>query len=116
MQASATPKTTDDRRDFIVIPSDQVRVASSDAEITDLLRAAARQHSEAGSRATSDPDATGSVVAVDTTFRASAVNDDLPARGSSFGRGLMRAVTALLLAAGITGAAFGWQFFVNESG
>ena len=111
MQASATPKTTDDRRDFIVIPSDQVRVAPSDAEITDLLRAAARQHSEAGSRATSDPEATGSVVAVDTTFRASAVNDDLPARGSSFGRGLMRAVTALLLAAGITGAAFGWQFF-----
>jgi hypothetical protein len=109
MQTGAKPNATDDRRDFVVIPPDQVRVAPSDAEITDLLRAAARHHSEAGVRATSDPSAP--VPAVDTTFRATAVNDEVPVRGSTFGRRVVRAVAALLLAAGIGGAAFGWQVF-----
>ncbi|HZR72003.1 hypothetical protein [Bradyrhizobium sp.] len=109
MQASAKPNTTD-RRDFVEIPSDQVRVAPSDAEITDLLRAAARQHSETEVRAALEADA-ASVPAVDATFRATAVNDDLPARGSSFGRRLMRAIAALLVAAGITGVALTWQTF-----
>src|SRR5581483_6753400 len=71
MQASAKPNTTD-RRDFVEIPSDQVRVAPSDAEITDLLRAAARQHSETEVRAALEADA-ASVPAVDATFRATAV-------------------------------------------
>ena len=110
MQTGVKPKATDDRRDFVVIPSDQVRVAPSDAEITDLLRAAARQHSDAGSRAASDDAAASPVLAVDTTFRATDVNADVPAR-SSFGRRMMRPVAALLLAAGITGAALGWQTF-----
>lgn len=110
MQTSAKPNATDDRRDFVAIPSDQVRVAPSDAEITDLLRAAARQHSETEVRAALEADA-APVPAVDATFRASAVNDDLPARGSSFGRRLMRALAALLVAAGITGVALTWQTF-----
>ena len=46
MQTGVKPKAASDGRDFVVIPSDQVQVATSDAEITDLLRAAARQHSE----------------------------------------------------------------------
>jgi hypothetical protein len=111
MQASAKPKATDDRRDFVVIPSDQVRVAPSDAEITDLLRAAARHQSEAGVRAVPDSSAPVPVPAVDTTFRATAVNDDVPARGPTFGRRLMRAVAALLLAMGIGAAALTWQTF-----
>ena len=109
MQTSAKPSATD-RRDFVVIPSDQVRVAPSDAEITDLLRAAARQHSETEVRAALEADA-ASVPAVDATFRATAVNEDLPARGPSFGRRLMRAIAALLVAAGITGVALTWQTF-----
>jgi hypothetical protein len=109
MQTNVKPKAPDDRRDFVVIPSDQVRVAPSDAEITDLLRAAARQHSEAGAHAAPDPSVP--VPAVDTTFRATAVNDDAPARGQTFGRRLMRAVAALLLAMGIGAAALTWQTF-----
>jgi len=110
MQTGVKPKATDDRRDFVVIPSDQVRVAPSDAEITDLLRAAARQHSDAGSRAASDDAAASSVLAVDTTFRATDVNADVPAR-RSFGRRMMRAFAALLLTLGIGAAALSWQTF-----
>ena len=113
MQASAKPKSAEDRRDFVVIPSDQVRVAPSDAEISDLLRAAARQHSEVGAHAAPDsnPSAPVPVPVVDTTFRATNVNDDVPARGRTFGRRLMRAVAALLLAMGIGAAALTWQTF-----
>jgi hypothetical protein len=118
MQTGAKPKATDDCRDFVVIPSDQVRVAPSDAEITDLLRAAARQHSEAGApaapdHAAADPNLSAPVLvpAVDTTFRATAVNDDVARRGPSFGRRAMRAVIALLLTLGIGAAALTWQTF-----
>jgi len=110
MQTSAKPKATD-RRDFIVIPSDQVQVAPSDAEITDLLRAAARQHSEAEVRAALEAQTTAPVPPVDATFRATAVNDDVPVRGPTMGRRLLRTFAALLLAAGIGGAALTWQTF-----
>ncbi len=110
MQAGMKPETSQDRRDFVVIPSDQVRVAPSDAEITHLLRTAARQHSEAEVRAALEAEAS-SVPAVDTTFRASAANDDAPKGGSSFRRGVRRAFTALLVAVGIGGAALTWQTF-----
>jgi hypothetical protein len=111
MQTSATPKAADDRRDFVVIPSDQVRVAPSDAEITDLLRAAARQHSEAEVRAALEAEAGSAVPAVDATFRATAVNEDVPGRKGSLGRRVMRAFVAFLLALGIGGAALTWQTF-----
>jgi hypothetical protein len=109
MQASLKPNATDDRRDVVVIAADQVRVAPSDAEITTLLRAAARHNSEASVRTA--PDTPAPVPAVDTTFRASAVNDDVLKHGPTFGRRVMRAVAALLLAAGIGGAAVSWQVF-----
>jgi len=109
MQTNAKPKATDDRRDFVLIPADQVRVAPSDAEITDLLRVAARQHSEAGAQAAPNPSVP--VPVVDTTFRATDVNDNVPARGPTLGRRLMRAVAALLLAMGIGAAALTWQTF-----
>jgi hypothetical protein len=111
MPTGVKPKATDDPRDFVVIPSDQVRVAPSDAEITDLLRAAARHHSDVGARATSDPSVALSVPAVDATFRATAVNDDVPAPEGTFGRGVRRAITALMLALGICAAALSWQTF-----
>ncbi len=111
MQSGVKPTATDGRRDFVVIPSDQVKVAPSDAEITDLLRTAARQHSEAEVRVALEAEAQAPVPAVDTTFRATAVNDDVPGRKGSFGRRAIRALVALLVAAGITGAALGWQFF-----
>ena len=111
MQTGVMPKATDDRRDFVVIPSDQVGVAPSDAEITDLLRAAARQHSEAGVRAAPDSSVSPPVPAVDATFRATAVNDAARASGPTLGRRMIRALAALLLAAGITSAALGWQTF-----
>jgi hypothetical protein len=107
---SGVKKTTDDPHDFVVVPSDQVRVAPSDAEITDLLRAAARHHSEAGARAAADPSASPSVPAVDTTFRATDVNEGVPKR-ASLGRRVLRAFAALLLALGIGAAAMTWQTF-----
>jgi hypothetical protein len=109
MPIGAKPKASEDKHDFVVIPSDQVRVAPSDAEITDLLRAAARHQSE-GTRVASDSSHALSVPTVDTTFRPTAVNDDAPAR-SSFGRRAMRAVAALLLTLGIGAAALSWQTF-----
>lgn len=111
MQTGVKPKAASDGRDFVMIPSDQVQVAPSDAEITDLLRAAARQHSDAGARAAPDSSVPAAVPAVDTTFRATAVDGEVPASRPTFGRRLMRIVAALLLAAGISGAALGWQTF-----
>ena len=108
MQTGVKPQATDNPRDFVVVPSDQVRVAPSDAEITDLLRAAARHHSEAGTRAASDPSASSVVPAVDATFRATDVNEGVPAKGS-FLRRAMRTLAALLLALGIGAAAMSWQ-------
>lgn len=110
MPTGVKPKATDSH-DFVVIPPDQVQVAPSDAEITDLLRAAARHHSEAGPRAANDSSGALAVPAVDTTFRATAVNDEVPARKSSFGRRAVRAIAALLLTLGIGAAALGWQTF-----
>jgi hypothetical protein len=119
MQTGVKPKATDSR-DFIVISSDQVRSSPSDAEITDLLRAAAKQHSGANPSGASAPSASAptpkvdtafraGAVDVDTTFRASAVNDAVPSARSTLGRRLMRPVAALVLACGIGAAALSWQ-------
>ena len=110
MQSTAKRKATDDPHDFVVVSSDQVRVAPSD-ELTDLLRAAARHRPEPGGSAAPDRSGSAPVPAVDTTFRATAVNDDVPTRGTTFGRRVMRAVAALVLAMGIGAAALTWQTF-----
>ena len=109
MQSSLKPKQTDDPHDFLVVPPDAVRVAPSDDEISDLLRAAVRQHSDF--QAKNEPDPMADLVPpVDATFRPTAVNDDLiPKRGRSVGRRAMRAIVALLIAASIGGAAMAWQ-------
>jgi hypothetical protein len=110
MQTGVKPKATENSPDFVVVPSDQVRVAPSDAEITNLLRAAARHHSEAGTRAASNPSVPASVPMVDTTFRATDVNEGVLAKGS-FIRRAMRTLAALLLALCIGAAAMSWQTF-----
>jgi len=110
MQPTLKPKQADDPHDFVVVPPDAVRVAPSDDEISDLLRAAARHHSDAQAKSEPDPMAELSVPAVDATFRPTAVNDDFvsePRR--STGRRVIRALTAVLLAACIGAAAMAWQ-------
>ena len=110
MDSSLKPKQTDDPHDFLVVPPDAVRVAPSDDEISDLLRAAARHHSDAQAKNESDLMAELSVPPVDATFRPTAVNDDfIRPRGQSVGRRAMRAIAALLIAACIGGAAMAWQ-------
>jgi hypothetical protein len=108
MQSSLKPKPADDPHDCVVIPPDAVRVAPSDAapsdaEISNLLRAAARQQSDAQTEA--KPDQESAVPPLDASFRPSAVNDDFAS-----GRGrVMRAIAAIVLAACIGGAAVAWQ-------
>ncbi|HSY56411.1 MAG TPA: hypothetical protein VK834_08170, partial [Bradyrhizobium sp.] len=48
---------------------------------------------------------------VDTTFRPTAVNDDVRARRTTLGRRAMRAVAALVLTIGLGAAALTWQTF-----
>jgi hypothetical protein len=108
MQSSLKPKPADDPHDCVVIPPDAVRVAPSDAapsddEISNLLRSAARQHSDAQTGA--QPDQESVVPPLDASFRPSAVNDDFaPRRGR-----VTRAIAAIVLAACIGGAAVAWQ-------
>jgi hypothetical protein len=112
MQSPAKRKATDDPHDFVVVSSDQVRVAPSDTdELTDLLRAAARQHSESDNSTAPDRPGSAPVPMVDTTFRATAVNDAVPARRTTFGRRAMRAIAALVLTLGLGAAALTWQTF-----
>jgi hypothetical protein len=108
MQSSLKPKPADDPHDCVVIPPDAVRVAPSDAtpsddEISNLLRAAARQHSDVQTGA--EPNQESAVPPLDASFRPSAVNDDFaPGRAR-----IMRAIAAIVLAACIGGAAVAWQ-------
>jgi hypothetical protein len=105
MQSSLKPKPTDDPHDFVVIPSDAIRVAPSDDEISDLLRAAARQHSDP--KTGPEPRQTGDepVPPLDASFRPAAVNDDFASK-----RGRMtRAIAAVLIAACVGGGAMAWQ-------
>src|SRR5882724_9890824 len=112
MHSTLKPKQTDDPHDIVVIAPDAVQVAPADEELSNLLHDAARLHSEAQTRTGSDVPAGAAVPPVDTTFRPSAVDDVLvPGRLRSMGGGAMRALTALLLAAGIGGAAIAWQAY-----
>jgi hypothetical protein len=109
MHSTLKPKQADDPHDFVVVPPDAVRVAPSDDELSDLLRAAARQHLDPQGRNGPDLPAGSEVPAVDTTFRPAAVDDVLGAGRRSMGRRAMRAIAAVLLAACIGAAAMGWQ-------
>jgi len=110
MQSSLKPKPADDPHDCVVIPSDAVRVAPSDEEISDLLRAAARQHSD-GKSAKEAEQAGEAAPPVDATFRPTAVNDDFAPRRSR----VMRAITTLLVAACVAAGAVAWQASGNAA-
>ncbi|HZE53643.1 MAG TPA: hypothetical protein VE111_10315 [Bradyrhizobium sp.] len=112
MQSTVKPKPTDDPHDFLVVPPDAVRVVPGEEELSDLLRAAARQQADPQIHAESGSAAAPPVPPVDTTFRPSAVNDVLGSGGGpSIGRRIGRAFAALLLAACIGAMAVGWQAF-----
>jgi hypothetical protein len=98
-----------------VVAPDAVRVAPAEDVIESLLKGK-------GLRAPLEPQlhaapaapgvsASATVPPVDTTFRATAVNDALvKSRRRSMARQALRAVTALLLAACIGGAAMAWRY------
>ncbi len=112
MQSTLNPKPSDDPHDVVVVAPDAVRVAPSDQEISHLLQQAARFHSEAQARNETGLPAGPPVPPVDTTFRATAVNEmQTSGNGPSIGRRAGRAFAALLLALCIGAAAIGWQTF-----
>lgn len=103
------PKPTDDPHDFVVVSPDHVRVAPSDDEISDLLRAAARYRADSQAGSKPDLSAASPVPPLDTTFRPTDVNNDLLGRRRAIGRRVTRALVALLLAACVGAAAVVWQ-------
>lgn len=121
MHSMLNPKPNDDPHDVVVVAPDAVRVAPDvvevvQDEISNLLRAAARQHSDPQGPAESGSALSGSTSAppvppVDTTFRAAVVDDILDSGRRPAGRRVFRAIAALLLAVCIGGAAIAWQTF-----
>ena len=112
MQSTLNPKQqSDDPHDFVVVPSDAVRVAPADEELSNLLHQAARQRSEAQNRAVSEVAAASTIPPVDTTFRPAAANDDTVSARRSIGRRVLRPLIALLLAGCIGLVAVAWRSY-----
>jgi hypothetical protein len=109
MHSSLNPKPTDDPHDIVAVAPDDVRVAPAEEELSNLLRQAARHHSPQQTHARSDLAAGPPVPPVDTTFRPAAENVQIPGQRRWIGRGVVRAFTALLLAACISVAGIAWQ-------
>jgi hypothetical protein len=118
MQSMLTPKPSDDPHDIVAIAPDAIRMAPADEEIESLLKEKLRAPSapplhaapDLQLRAAPDLAAGATVPPVDTTFRATAVNDVLRSRRRSMAGRLLRGVAALLLAACIGGAAMAWRY------
>jgi hypothetical protein len=116
MQSTLNPKPSDDPHDILIIAPDAVRVAPADEEIESLLKDKMRAPSEPQLHAGPDFAAGAAVPPVDTTFRATAVNDVLiRSRHRSLVRRALRAVSALLLAAIIGGAAMAWHYHAEAA-
>jgi PBP1b-binding outer membrane lipoprotein LpoB len=117
MHSTLPAKQTDDPHDFVVVPPDLVQVAPADDELSNLVRDLARVSSapqtDKGSEGMgSDFTAVPPVPPVDTTFRASAVNDVLASRRPRpIGTLAARTFTALLLAGCAGVAAIGWESY-----
>jgi hypothetical protein len=109
MHSTLNPKPTDDPHDIVVVAPDDVRVAPAEEELSNLLRQAARHHSPQQTHARSDLAAGAPVPPVDTTFRPAAEDVQIPGQRGWIGRGVVRAFTALLLAACISVAGIAWQ-------
>lgn len=122
MQSMLTPKPSDDPHDIVVIAPDAIRVSPAADEIESLLKDKVRAPVEPklhaapaapviSPSATPGVSASAAVPPVDTTFRATAIND-VPRknRRRAVMRRALRAVTALLLAACIGGTAMAWRY------
>jgi hypothetical protein len=128
MDSTLKPKPTDDPRDdphdVLEVAPGVALVAPNDEELSKLLRAAARQHSDPQAHRSepqfdivSDASAGPTVPPVDTTFRATAVNNGR-VRGSraSLGARAMRAFKGFLLAVVLGVAAAAWQAYGDAAG
>jgi hypothetical protein len=117
MDSTVKPKQADDPHDLLEVAPGVALVAPSDAgdptdeELSTLLRAAARQRSGGQTRGKSDA-ASPSAPAVDTTFRAAAVNK-VRTSGvrSSIGRRAIRGVIGFVIALSIIVGAAAWQLY-----
>jgi hypothetical protein len=132
MHSTLKPKEADDPHDVLVVSSDVVPVAPANEQLSSVLQDAARLLADAqkpkeladAQKSKEKESGTGSdvpasppvpadppvppVPPVDITFRPAAVDDILGRR--SLGQRVIRAFTALLLAACIGVAALAWQF------
>ena len=112
---STQPKQSDDPHDVLELAPGVVVVAPVDPaaeEIPNLLRAAARQHSDPQTREEPNFAAGPAVPAVDTRFRAAAVDKVRAPRGRpSTGRRAVRGLMGFLLAVCIGVAAAAWQSY-----
>ena len=123
MQSILKPKSTDDPHDVLVVAPEAVKVAPAPAKATpaheeffslapDDLRAPSGSHDHV--QPVFLPGV--AVPPVDPNFRAAAVEDVLKkSRHRSIMRRATRAVTALLLAACIGGAAMAWQYHAEAA-
>ena len=115
MQSTLKPKQPDDPHDVLEVAPGVVLVAPADPaeeELSNLLRAAARQHSDP-QRGTGAEFAAGpSVPPVDTTFRPAAVgNIKPPGNRPAMGGRVLRGFTGFLLAICIGVGAAAWQAY-----
>src|SRR5258708_20100185 len=113
MQSTLKPKQADDPHDVLEVAPGVVLVAPADPaeeELSNLLRAAARQHADPQVRQEPDFSAGPPVPPVDTKFRATTVNKAPGDRPSMRGR-VLPAVIAFVLAIGIGIAAAAWPAY-----
>ena len=110
MHSTLNPKQADDPHDFLLDSPDVVPVAHAHDELPNLAHDALSGASDAKTHTAPDFSAGPSVLSVDPTFRAAAVNNVLvPGDRPSIGARAVRACIGFLLAACIGVAAFVWQ-------
>src|SRR4030088_1283541 len=112
MHSTLNPKQSDDPHDVLVVAPEVALVAPTDDELSRLARLAqdsARRPADAQARKEPEFPGGAAVPPVDATFRPAAIN--VRGQRSSVGGRAARAVTALLFAACIGGAAIAWQSF-----
>jgi hypothetical protein len=110
MQSTLNTRQTDDPHDFVVVPPDAIRVVPSDDELSHVLRNAARHLGDTQPHAESGLPDHAAVPPVDTSFRATAVDNLLPRQRASLGGWALRGLMAFLFAAFTGAAGIAWQF------
>jgi hypothetical protein len=118
MHSTVKPKPADDPHDLLEVAPGVVQVAPSNAadptdeELSNLLRAAARQRPDAKTGNKSDVAAGPSAPAVDTTFRPVAGNIvRRTSDRSSMRRQMMRGVIGFVVALSVVVGAAAWQSY-----